>query len=222
MTTSSEARGDASRKGGILLSTAYLAPVQAYARMYAADVVWEERCETFQKQTWRNRCLILSANGPLALTVPTVHCGGNVPVSEVRISMQGNWQKLHWNALVSAYERSPYFEYYADSFRPFYEERWERLADFNAAMRDTVLRLLGIKVEVRPTTEYVRDFPGDDCRALISPKRALADDRRFRQQPYCQVFRHKYGFVPGLSIADLLFNMGPESRIILRDSLRRE
>lgn len=193
--------------------------MQAYARIFRAPVVWEERCETFLKQTYRNRCLILSANGPLALTVPTVHSGGNVPIGDVRISMQGNWQKLHWNALVSAYERSPYFEYYADSFRPFYEDRWERLADFNAAIRDTVLRLLDIKVEVRPTTEYAAEFRGDDCRMLISPKRLLTDDVRFQPQPYWQVFRHKFGFVPGLSIADLLFNMGPESRIILRDSL---
>ena len=206
----------------ILLSTAYMAPVQAYARMYKADSVREERCETFLKQTYRNRCLIMTANGPLALTVPIVHCGGNVPVSEVRISQQGNWQKLHWNALVSAYECSPFFEYYADDFLPFYEERWERLVDFNAALRDTILYLLDISVEVKPTTEYVRDFQGEDCRALISPKRSLEEDRHFRPQPYYQVFAHKFGFVSGLSIADLLFNMGPESRLVLRDSLVAE
>ena len=206
----------------ILLSTAYMAPVQAYARMYKADSVREERCETFLKQTYRNRCLIMTANGPLALTVPIVHCGGNVPVSEVRISQQGNWQKLHWNALVSAYERSPFFEYYADDFLPFYKEKWELLTDFNAALRDTVLRLLDISVEVKPTVEYVRDFQGEDCRMLISPKSKLENDRRFHPRPYYQVFAHKFGFVPGLSIADLLFNMGPESRLILRDSLCAE
>ena len=189
--------------------------------MYQATAVWEEHCETFLKQTYRNRCLILSANGPLALTIPIVHNGSNIPISEVRISKQGNWQKLHWNALVSAYERSPYFEYYADIFRPFYEKTWERLVDFNAATRDAILHLLEIDVNVKPTREYARSFHGEDCRMLISPKRALADDSRFCPKPYWQVFQHKFGFVPGLSIIDLLFNMGPESRIILRDSLRR-
>ena len=204
----------------VLLSTAYMAPIQSYARIFRTPVAWEERCESFLKQTYRNRCIILSANGPLTLSIPVVHSGSNVPISEIRISEQGNWQRHHWYSIVSAYDKSPYFEYYADEFIPFFEKKWELLADFNAAIRDTVLRLLGIEAKIKNTTEYAKDFQGEDCRDLISPKRPLADDSRFVPQPYWQVFHNKFGFVPGLSIIDLLFNMGPESRLILRDSLR--
>ncbi|MBR1712477.1 MAG: WbqC family protein [Alloprevotella sp.] len=203
----------------VLFATSYLGPVQQYARLYACSGAVEERCESFIKQTYRSRCVILSANGPLALSLPVVHRGGNQPVGGVELSMHGNWQKLHWNALVSAYERSPYFDYYADYLRPFYEHPPRLLVDFNAGLRDTVCRLLGISGRVEPTRSYRREFPGgEDCRTLISPKRDWRIDPHFRSRPYYQVFGAKYGFVPNLSIADLLFNMGPEARLVLRDS----
>ena len=203
----------------VLFSTTYLGPVQQYARLCACGGAMEERCESFIKQTYRNRCVILSANGPLTLSLPIVHRGGNQPVGEVELSMHGNWQKLNWNALASAYERIPYFDYYADDLRPFYEHPPRLLVDFNVALRETVCRLLGINRNVEPTGSYRNEFSdGEDCRTLISPKSDWCTDLHFRPRPYYQVFGAKYGFVPNLSIADLLFNMGPEARLVLRDS----
>lgn len=208
-----------------LFSTAYLAPVQYYARLLLAAEsgceVWEERHESFLKQTYRNRCVIATAAGPLSLSIPVVHTGGNQPVRDVQVSTHGNWTHLHWQALVSAYRQSPFFDYYADDLQPFFTHPPRLLVDLNEGLRLTLCRLLDIPVSVRPTASYAPQAPDgtEDCRQLISPRRSLADDARFRPVPYYQVFARRHGFLPGLSICDLLFNMGPESRIVLRRSL---
>lgn len=206
----------------LLLATAYLAPVQYYAHLYAATGAVEDRGEHFRKQTYRNRCYIATPAGPLALTIPVVREGaGHTPICDIRISDHGNWRHLHWQALQSAYERSPYFFYYADDFRPLFERRFEYLADFNEALRQTVLGLLGLDRPVRPTSHYVSAPPEStlDLRETISPKAPAGADPLFRSAPYYQVFASRTGFLPNLSIADLLFNLGPESHLILRQSL---
>lgn len=197
----------------LLLSSAYLAPVPYYAALYAGGRIFEERCDHYVKQTYRNRCVIAGANGPLALTLPVVRKGNNQPMAEVELSTHGDWQHLHWNALVSAYENSPYFEYYADDFRPLYELPPHRLIDFNAALRDVVCDLLQLTPDIRPTRTYEARPEGLlDLRERISPKARTP----LPCAEYYQVFRTRHGFLPGLSIADLLFNMGPESRLVLR------
>lgn len=221
-----------------LLTSAYLAPVQYYTKLYAAPFVVEERAETYVKQTYRNRCLIAGPDGPLALTVPVEHDRSVArPTRDIRISDHGNWRHLHWNALVSAYRNSPYFEYYADDFRPLYERKFDFLADFNAALRAVVCELLSISPDIRVNTGKWLDTTGernepvaddaegqlltaaDDFRERIRPKSGYADDPRFRPAAYYQVFAGRTGFLPNLSIADLLFNMGPEARLTLRDSI---
>lgn len=207
-----------------LLSSAYLGPVQYYARLYAATRVVEDDGEHYLKQTYRNRCVIAGPAGRQALTVPVERPGGGkTPMRDVRISEHGNWRHLHWAALVTAYEGSPFFEYYADDFRPFYERRYGFLVDFNAALQDTVLDLLGLDVRVERSRDYVEPAPGlADCRALISPKTGWEADVAFRPAEYYQVFSARHGFLPNLSVVDLLFNMGPEARLVLRDSVRRD
>ena len=122
------------------LSTTYFGTVQWYKRLCQPEQVWIERWESFQKQTLRNRCLIASANGVQALTVPVEHSAGNCLVKDVRISDHGNWRHLHWNALRSAYGKSPFFDYYEDDLHPFFENinpnRWAYLFDFNEANRE--------------------------------------------------------------------------------------
>ncbi len=207
----------------VMLTSAYWGPVQYYAKLYAASCVWEERCEHYVKQTYRNRCVIAGPSGPLPLTIPVEHGGGPRPATrDIRISEHGNWRHLHWTALVSAYENSPYFLYYADDFRVFYERRYEYLVDLNEAVREKICELLGLDVPVVPTTAYVAACsPGVlDLRETIRPKLSYADDSHFAPKPYYQVFRDRLGFLPNLSMADLLFNMGPEARLILRDSIR--
>lgn len=216
-----------------LLSTTYFGPVQWYQKLCRYDSVLIERCESYRKQTYRNRCIIAAANGPQALTVPVERTGdgSRLLTRDVRISDHGNWRHLHWHALMSAYSESPFFDYYADDLRPFYERRWEFLCDFNEAICDTVCSLLDIHPDVHFTDSYVDAAScltpaeahashdvGDaeahggglvDLRDAIDPKHP-ADDPDFTARPYYQVFERRHGFLPNLSILDLLFNMGPE------------
>jgi len=157
----------------ILLSTTYFGPVQWYQKLYRADHVQIERCESFQKQTYRNRCLIASTQGIQALTVP-VERGTSPLISEVRISDHGQWRHLHWNALQSAYGESPFFEYYEDDLRPFFEPQWEFLLDYNEAIRQKMCELIDIQPRVGYTTEYVRSA-ADDYRDAIQPKHPAPD-----------------------------------------------
>lgn len=185
-----------------------------------------EDCDHYLKQTYRNRCTIAAPDGPLALSVPivkpdTLKC----PMKDIRISDHGNWRHLHWNALESAYNHTPFFEYYKDDFRPFYEQKYEFLADFNEALCRLVCSLIGLEPQMERTTDYKTTFaPGeDDFRERIHPKKDFhTEDPDFSPQPYYQVFQERLGFLPNLSIADLLFNMGPESLLVLQASHRRE
>ena len=191
-------------------STAYLGPIQLYTKYGTYDRIFLETEENYMKQTYRNRCLIAGANGTQALTVPivkpdTLKC----LTRDFRISDHGNWRHLHWNALVSAYRMSPFFEYYADDLAPFYEKKYEFLMDFNERLRELICQLIDIQPDIQFTSVYNPQVE-HDFREMISPK------------PYYQVFQDKLGFLPNLSIVDLLFNMGPESICILKASVCQE
>ena len=190
-----------------LLSTTYFGPVQWYQKLYRYEEVEIEQWESFQKQTYRNRCLIATTQGIQALTVPVERCTVG-RIKDVRISDHGNWRHLHWNALVSAYGESPFFEYYQDDIRPFFKERWEFLLDFNEAIREKMCELLDIRAKVR-YSEAFENHMIHDFREGIQPKHPL-EDPDFEAKPYYQVYQQKHGFLANLSVLDLLFNMGPE------------
>lgn len=208
----------------IYLSSAYLAPVEYYTKLFAYDRIYVERYDNYVKQTYRNRCVIAAADGPLALTIPTEK--SDTPkclMKDVRISDHGNWRHVHWNALVAGYRNSPFFEYYADDFRVFYEKKYSFLWDFNQEIGSLVCHLIDIHPHIEGTMAYRTTFTAgeDDFREIIHPKRDWCEaDAAFSPKPYYQVFEAKYGFQPNLSIADLLFNMGPESLLVLRDSVK--
>lgn len=203
------------------LSTAYLGPVQQYVKMAQYGSIYMEREENYIKQTYRNRCVLAAANGPLTLSVPIVKPDDlKCPTKEIRISDHGNWRHLHWNALVSAYNMSPFFEYYADDFAPFYERRFTFLFDFNEALRQLICELIDLQPQVRYTDSY-QPTVSHDFRESIRPRHP-EPDATFRPAPYYQVFQAKFGFLPNLSIVDLLFNMGPESLLVLRQSIVAE
>lgn len=205
-----------------LLSTAYLGPVQYYTKLLTYPEVRMEAHEHYVRQTWRNRCLIAAPEGVQPLTVPVVKPEGEkCLIRDVRISDHGNWRRLHWHALEAAYGNSPFFEYYADDFLPFYTRRWDFLFDFNEEIRRTVCQLLDLQPNVVNTASYAAADGADDFRECISPRaRRREVDAGFCPREYYQVFREKNGFLPNLSIADLLFNMGPEGLVVLRDSVR--
>ena len=179
----------------LVLPCCYLAPVSHYSAYYRADEVQLEVCDHFVKQTLRNRCYIDSPNGPLALTVPVVKEEGKTLMRDIRISDHGNWRHQHWMALESSYRQSPFFEYYADDFAPFYEKKWTFLADYNEHLMALVASLLDISKPVSRTIAYEANGANE----------ANGDAR-----PYYQVFAYRHGFLPDLSIVDLIFNQGPE------------
>ncbi|MDR0940505.1 MAG: WbqC family protein [Mediterranea sp.] len=207
----------------VYLTTAYLAPVEYYAKLASFDAVRLEQYDHYTKQTYRNRCVIAGPNGPLALSVPTVKpASEKCLMRDIRISDHGNWRHLHWNAIESAYNHTPFFEYYRDDFHPFYHERrYDFLIDFNEALRELACSLIDIHPKVERTRAYHAELPGDgaaDFREAIHPKKDFREaDPDFIPHPYYQVFGTKLGFLPNLSIVDLLFNMGPESLLVLME-----
>lgn len=195
----------------VLLSSAYLPPVQFFSAMKGNRVVIEQ-FDNYRKQTLRNRCLIATAGGMQALTIPVVKSDAPKQLMrDVRISDHGDWRRQHWNALESAYMSTPYFIYYQDEFRPFYEKKWDFLLDFNMELTRVILKLAGIGTSMELTESYES---GPDCmtdlRGLIEPGKS-----GYQAKPYWQVFSEKYGFLPNLSAVDLLFNMGPEFRTLI-------
>ncbi len=238
---------EARRGGGALLSTTYFGPVQWYQKLNRHRCIIEQH-DNFVKQTYRNRCVIASANGPQTLTVPIERYDGmKCAMRDIRISDHGNWRHLHWQALVSAYGETPFFEYYADDIRPFFEEhRWKYLLDFNLDITHTLCSLLDVRPDLTLSDHYidadeticgggglnataagfeeaVKGLDGAaeslgsssasslfvDYRDAIRPKHPLPD-AEFEARPYYQVRAQRHGFLPNLSVLDLLFNEGPE------------
>ena len=194
-----------------LLQTTYFGPIQWYQKLYRYDRCLIEQYDTYQKQTYRNRCVIATANGLQALTVPVEGTGEKCVVKDLRISDHNQWWRVHWNALLSAYNESPFFDYYADDIRPFFEKKYEFLIDFNEAICQKLCELIDIQPNIERTTDYQRQTDNmDDYRAVINAKHPLVDSD-FHPRRYWQVFEGKHGFQANLSILDLLFNLGPES-----------
>ena len=193
----------------VLLQTTYFGPIQWYQKLYRYDQALIEQYDSYQKQTYRNRCLIATANGVQALTVPVEH--NSQLVKDLRISDHNQWRRVHWNALQSAYSESPFFDYYADDIRPFFEKKYEFLIDFNESIRQTICDLLDIQPKVEYTSGYEKQMEGvDDYREVINAKHPQAD-ADFQPRRYWQVFEGKHGFQANLSILDLLFNTGNEA-----------
>ncbi|MBR1666794.1 MAG: WbqC family protein [Bacteroidaceae bacterium] len=187
----------------MVLPSAYLPPISWFAALQQGEPVLIEQYENYHKQTIRNRCTIDSPNGLLSLSIPvdrSTFVGGKCQMKDVRISTHSDWQHQHWYALETSYFNSPFFEYLQDDFRPLYERHWTFLMDFNEALIIRCCELLDFQSDFRRTEQYTGIAPTAD----------------FVPQPYYQVFQQKHGFLPDLSIIDLLFNMGKEAVLFLK------
>lgn len=193
-----------------VIPVSYFAPVGVYAAMLQAEDVVFEKHENFVKQTVRSRCEIYGANGKQLLSVPVEKRGNHIPISEVRISYKEDWQKIHWRSIVSAYRNSPYFEYYVDAFQPFFESKTELLFELNISLHNVIMKLLKAEHSIVFTEKYSSEY-GDAILDLRNEKTEIP-----HISPYNQVFEERYGFIPNLSILDLLFNAGPDALDILR------
>lgn len=190
----------------------YLPPVAYFSALKELDYHFLiEREEHFPKQTYRNRAKIYSPNGSLDLIIPVIK-GAKVHtrVKDVRISNDFNWQRLHWKSLESCYRNSAYFEYYEDEFAVFYQQKFDFLFDFNLQLLEWLFKMLKLTPAFNFTGEYLKELdPALDYRSKLHFKQA-GDAGNFK--PYFQVFDDREGFKPNLSIADLLFNQGPQSK----------
>lgn len=210
-----------------LIPISYWGNVHSYALMLQSGQVWLEGCEHFQKQTFRNRCQILGSNGVLDLTIPVDHRNSSSEhIRAVQISNKTPWQQLHWRALVSAYKNSPYFEYYQDDLEVFYTRSYLHLWDYLWQLQEFAWECIGYKPQLNITADYQNQPLAVACdyRKILTPKSSeymRKSVEELSKNPYYQVFEHKFGFVPNLSILDLIFNMGPESLLVLQSCKSR-
>lgn len=219
----------------VLLTTAYFPPIEYLAAIanecrfnpgmteVEPAVVFIEACEHYVKQSWRNRCRFYAADGAQTLNFPVRHEDFGKPISQMRIDWKTDWLTRHERAIISAYRTSPYFEYYQDELFAILDSRPELMLDFNTQILKFFLRKTGIPADIRFTSEWeavtIEGHKVTDLREAIHPKRpnSILKDLGL-ERPYWQVFSPKYGFIPGLSIMDLLFNEGPDSICYLKNS----
>lgn len=196
----------------LLLSMAYFPPACYFRLIRDTETVFIELEENYIKQTYRNRCRILSSNGVLSLPVPVTK--GDMlkaPVKDIQIDYSKRWQQVHIRALTSAYGRSPYFLYYSEYLFSILQKEHRFLIDLNHALLQECLALLAINKCINYTSSYEpAGVHAGDFRYSISPKK----EQVFSSKPYIQVFGEA-GFVPGLSILDLIFNLGPDAALFL-------
>jgi len=199
-----------------ILPVAYLAPLPHYVAMLThAEVKWDIH-EHFHKQFFYNRCVIYGANGPLKLIVPLQKRTKKTPAKEVKIKYDDPWQILHWRSFEASYRRSPFFEYFEHELSPLYngEYRPELLLDWNVKLFETINKLMQLNIKLSFTTEYFKTYEGiDDNRQLASP--GVMEQEARKDIKYIQVFEEKHGFLPNLSIIDLLFCEGPHAKQLL-------
>lgn len=203
---------------GIILPLPYLPSIDFFIYLIQRNSVKLETQETYPKQTCRNRTIIYSANGLLRLSIPVIKPQGNhTKTSEVVIDNKTHWNKIHWRAISSAYNKSPFFLYYKDDFEKLYENPEGLLIDFNMKLLNLTNSLLHIHTIMELTTEYIKQYEiTDDHRHLAKD----LQNTEFRFTPYTQVFCDRMPFVSNLSIIDLLFNQGPEALIYLKSQNR--
>lgn len=201
----------------LLIEAHYFPNLEYFLNILESDVVHIEAWESYQKQSYRNRCHILTSNKVDVLSVPIKHTERNLLIRDIQVDYNQKWLSDHWGAIRSAYGKAPFFEYYADFFYHILEKKHKFLFDMNLDILTVCLKLLGIKKEVLLTDSFGRDYEPveSDLRSLIHPKKAN-NSYTVAWVPYTQIFGSN--FVSNLSILDLLFCEGNHSIDILRES----
>jgi hypothetical protein len=198
------------------LSTSYFPNIQYFSKLINSTNVCIEVHENFQKQTFRNRCIILTANGLSNLTVPVLEGrSGKIKTKDIKISYQENWQHQHKISIMSAYGSAPFYEFFIDYFFPFFEKKYNYLLDLNNKILETCFKLTKLEIKIELTDDFVNNLE-NDYRFSISPK-IKTTDLEFNPKPYIQVFNDRFDFQTNLSIIDLLFNLGSETKQYLKN-----
>lgn len=207
----------------IILSTSYFGPISYFSKLLLPQNVWIEKHEHFIKQTYRNRCIIYGANGPVSLTIPVKRGSFHkIKIADLEIDYSKDWQINQWRAIESSYNSAPFFQYYSDDIKIFFESDTRWLFEHNMNIIETLLKLIRLSKDILLTEQYLPDSAHIiDYRMTLRPK-IPPEDPLFRSVRYFQVFDDRHGFIQDLSILDLLFNAGPETLDILQRSLKFE
>ena len=197
----------------IILHPTYFPSIASFVCIAKAQHVTFEVCDNYQKQTYRNRMFIYGANGKLPLTIPVVYSQNHRQLyRDIVIANDEKWQDLHWKSIQTAYSGSPFFEFYQDDFWPLFTQKQKYLLDFNFKCLEVIYDSLQLHFEHHTTKTYIKKVDeGMDYRFLV-------DSRKEKKQPfrpYVQVFDDKHGFIPNLSILDLICNEGPNALMYL-------
>ncbi|SHK04021.1 WbqC family protein [Epilithonimonas mollis] len=200
-------------KNKILLPIFYLPPVSWFSVFLNEDnEIALEQFENFPKQTYRNRAAIYGANGKLPLIIPIRH-NGKRELKDIEISFAEDWQKLHWKSIKTAYQSTPYFEFYEDRLKAVFDEKVSSLLEFNLKALKVILRILKTEKDFQLTGEYIRHPESQDLREKFSAK----SESEFVMEEYYQSFSDKFGFIKDLSVLDLICNIGPESMTYIKN-----
>ena len=199
----------------ILIESQYLPCIEYFAVIANSHNLVLEYQEHYQKQSYRNRCRILTAQGPIELSIPIIKPRGKMKMTDVKIDYSQKWVKDHWGSIRSAYGNAPFFEHYGDYFDSIYNQRPMFLVDLNQQFLYLILKLLQMELSISQSSSYVKDIPSDmmDWRSRIHPKKPLKNNPFYKPCNYNQIFGKK--FVGNLSIIDLLFCEGPSASQIL-------
>ncbi len=197
-----------------VLTTAYFPPVEYFFAIAQSGRVLLEQYENYQKQSYRNRCNICTPSGPEALTVPVIKEGGlSRPVRDIRIDYSDPWLQRHTRAFDAAYNSSPFWLYYKDELLEILLSRPVFLWDLNFMLLEKLLEMVGLKADIELTDDFVKEYPDGDFRSRIQPKyhgeNLMAEHKK--EKTYYQVFSSQNGFIPNLSILDLLSAEGPDA-----------
>ncbi len=197
------------------LTTSYLPTIQYISKFILCEKIYLEAHENYQAQSYRNRAVISSPNGIQTLSIPVKNKATNI--KDVRIDYISDWQKIHWRSIENSYKSSPFFEFYADAFLPFFNKRYDFLWDLNLNLLHTILDEIEIPKAINLTESFKKNTPYWDYRFSIHPKKKhQKQDPDFNPKPYIQVFSDRFDFIPNLSIIDLIFNKGPETYLHLQ------
>ena len=190
-----------------IFPTAYLPSIEYVSLFLKTEDASIELFETYQKQSCRTRTNVMTANGVQTLTIPVIKTNGNHTLTkDIEISYKESWQQIHLRCLESAYRKSAYFDYYFPYFEKIYRQKFNTLVELNDFCLKTILKILKVKKDYSFTTDFERITDENDYRVSLSK-----GTNKIEMKPYYQVFADRHGFIPNLSIVDLLFNEGPNS-----------
>lgn len=196
----------------LLIHPSYFAPISQYVQIINSNTLLFEVCDNYQKQTYRNRCFIFSSAGKQLLNIPIINEKGvKQRSSEVKIDNKYDWQKMQFRSLETAYNSSPFYEFYIDDLLPVFAKKWKYLIDLNLFTHSLIMEALEIDLPFEKTDYYSSEAKCNDNRMLVNSK----SNKSYDLKPYYQLFSDRHGFIENLSILDLLFMEGPNALLYL-------